>query len=74
MIYDRRAYVARVVSHSLKCSWHTALCTSATIATLSTKGMFSFSPFTSRRPLSPMASSQKFKLDPQFSTGKYMRV
>ena len=40
------------------------------MATISTKGMFSFSSFTSSWPLSPMASCQKFQLDPPFSTGK----
>ena len=40
-------YVARVVFQSLMCSWQTALYTSATIATLLTRGMFYFSSVTS---------------------------
>ena len=40
-------HVARVVFQSPNYSWQTALYTSATIATLSTKSMFSFSSFTS---------------------------
>ena len=48
---------------SLKCSWQTAPYT---------KGTFSFSSFTSSLPLPPMARSQKFQLDPSFSTGKNM--
>ena len=63
-------YVTRVVFRSLKYSWQTAPYTSATIATISTKGMFSFSSFTSSWPLSPMASSQKFQHDPSLSTGE----
>ena len=59
---------------SLQFSWQTARYTSDTIATRSTKAMFTFSSFTSSWHLSPMTSSQKFQLDPPFSTGKYVKV
>ena len=71
---DHRAlfHVSRVVVQSLKYSWQTVPYTSATIATISNKGMFSFSSFTWSWPLCPMASSQKLELEPPFSTGKHV--
>ena len=69
-LWPQSFYVARVVFQSLKYSWKTAPYTSATIATLSTESMLSFSSFTSSWPLSPMAGSQKFQLDPSLPTGK----
>ena len=71
-LWPQSFHVARVVFQSLQRSWQTAPCTSATIATISTKGMFSFWSFTSSWPLSPMASSQKFQVDPPFSTRKML--
>ena len=68
-LWPQSFYAARLVFQSLEHSWQTAPYTSATIATISTKGARSFSSFTSSWPLSPMSSSQRFQLDPMFSTG-----
>ena len=54
ILLAQRFYVAKVVFQCLLYSWHTALFTSTTIATLSTKGMFSSSSFISSWPVSTM--------------------
>ena len=71
-LWSQSFYVARAVFENLRYSWQTAPYTSTTIATLSTKDMFYFSSFTSSWPISPLASSQNFQLDPPFSTGKIL--
>ena len=70
-IYDlwpQSFYIARVVFQTLQCSWQAALYTSATIATLSTKGMFYFclslgvDPFLRWQALKSFSSTHRFQL------------
>ena len=70
-LWPQSFYVARVMFQGPKCSWQTAPYTSATIATISSKGMFCFSSFTSSWRLLRWPALKSFSSIHRFQLGKY---